>query len=117
MPEEHSGPWGAALDALGSDKAVPFLACLSWELTLAARGEYGPQGNMPPGSEYALRSYNELLHRTSMQMCQAVGMPHGGYPDEAFINMLQAEADRAGRLPNLESAVGRALRTLAKGGS
>jgi hypothetical protein len=92
MPEERNDPWDAALDALGSDEAVRFLACLSWELTLAARAEYGIQGDMPPGSEYLLRSYNELLHRTSMQMCRAVGVPHGGHPDEAFIDMLRAEA-------------------------
>jgi len=117
MPEEHNGPWDAALAALGSDEAIRFLACLSWELTVAARREYGTQGDMPPGSEYPLRSYNELLHRTSMQLCQSVGVPHGGYPDEAFIEMLQAEATRAERLSNVESAVGRTLRTLARDGS
>jgi hypothetical protein len=114
MPEEHNSPWDAALDALGSEEAIRFLACLSLELTLAARGEYGTQGDMAPGSEYPLRSYNELLHRISMQMCQAVGVPHGGYPDEAFLDMLRAEAARADRLPNVENAVSRTLRTLAK---
>jgi len=117
MPEEHNDPWDAALDALSSDEAIRFLACLSWELTLAARGEYGAQGDMPAGSEYPLRAYNELLHRTSMQMCQAVGVPHGGYPDEAFIGTLRAEAASADGLSSVESAVARTLRTLAKKGS
>ena len=76
MPEEHNGPRDAALAALGSHEAIRFLAWLGWELTAAARGEYGTQGDMPPGSEYSLRSYNELLHRTSMQMCESVGVPH-----------------------------------------
>jgi hypothetical protein len=113
MPVEHNSPRDAALDALGSDEAIRFLACLSWELTLAARGEYGTQGDMAPASEYPLRSYNELLHRTSMQLCQAVGVPHGGCPDEAFLDMLRSEAARANRLANVEYAVRRTLRTLA----
>jgi hypothetical protein len=115
MPEEHDSPWDAALDALGSDEAIRFLSCLSWELTIAARAEYGPKGTMPPGSEISLRSYNELLHRTSMQMCQVVGVPHGGYPDEDFIGMLQTEAARGDRVNSLEDAVGNALRTLESG--
>lgn len=57
-----------------------------------------------------------MLHRTSMQMCQVVGVPHGGYPDEAFIEMLQTEATRADRLTNVEDAVCRALRSLATEG-
>jgi hypothetical protein len=116
MAEVRNDPWDAALDALGSDEAIRFLACLTWELTLAARGDYGTQGDMPPGCEIPLRSYNEMLHRTSMKMCQAVGVPHGGYPDEAFIDMLRAEAARADRLTNLEIAVVRTLRTLARDG-
>jgi hypothetical protein len=53
---------------------------------------------MRSGSQYALRCYNELLHRTSMQMCQAVGLPLGGYPDIDFIAMLRNEAARGDRL-------------------
>jgi hypothetical protein len=49
----------AALDALRSEQVIEFLAALTWELTLAARREYGLEGSAP-GSEYPLRSYNEL---------------------------------------------------------
>jgi hypothetical protein len=50
-----------------------------------------------------------------MQMCQVVGVPHGGYPDEDFIGMLQTEAARGDRVNSLEDAVGNALRTLESG--
>jgi hypothetical protein len=115
MHEDQQRLWDAALGTLRSELSLKFLASLSWELTIAARGEYGMAGDMPSGSEYALRCYNELLHRTGMQMCQAVGVPHGGYPDEDFIGMLQAEATRGDRLSSLESAVYRALRTVEAG--
>jgi hypothetical protein len=113
MREDQQRLREAALEALRSEQTIKFLAALTWELTLAARGEYGSEGSMPPGSEYPLRCYNELLHRTSMQMCQAVGVPHGGYPNEDFIDMLLSEAARGDRLNSLESAVARVLRLLS----
>ena len=112
MPEDQARLWDAALDTLGSELAIKFLAALSWELTLAGRGEYGTEGAMPSGSQYALRCFNELLHRTNMQMCQAVGVPHGGYPDPDFLGTLRNEATRGDRLSRLESVIGRALRTV-----
>jgi hypothetical protein len=64
---------------------------------------------MPEGSEYGLRCFNELAHRTAMQMCRAVGMPVIGYPPDAFVETIEAEADRNGLLPNLRAAIERAL--------
>ena len=112
MREAQQDLWVRALDALRSEASLRFLASLGLELTLLGRCEYGPDGTMPPGSEVGLRCVNELLHRSSMQMCLAVGAPHGGYPDEAFLSMLQDEAKRGERLGRLEVAVSRALQSL-----
>jgi hypothetical protein len=48
-----------------------------------------------------------------MQMCQATGVLHGGYPNEDFIDMLFNEAARGDRLNSLESALGRVVRLLS----
>jgi hypothetical protein len=69
LPESQQRLWDGALEALA------LLASLSWELTIAARGEYGTAGSMPSVSEYVFQCYNELLQRTSLQMCQGVGVP------------------------------------------
>jgi hypothetical protein len=100
------------MGALDGNDARLFLACLSWELTLGARSKYGPEGTMTPGSEPELRSFNELLHRTSSQLCHAVGVGHEGYPPDAFLAVLEAEATRSSLLAELEYAITRALGTI-----
>jgi len=97
------------LNALRSDAALSFLAQLMYELTRAARDEYGPEGTMPPGSEFALRCFNEMLHRTSMQMRKVLGTPDAGYPDDVYLNMLDNEANVGERPGVLTSVLTRAV--------
>ena len=64
---------------------------------------------MPPGSEYQLRCFNELTHRTGMQLRRSVGMAGTGYPTFAYLAKLQNEAEGANLLPELAYAMDRAL--------
>ncbi len=116
MSETHLDQplWDRVIQLLQAEAALPFLTCLSFELTLAARSTYGPEERMHAGSEYSLRSFNELLHRTSMQLCQAVGIPERGYPPDAYLAMLQNEAQRSGLFDPLEWAIRRALKSVER---
>ena len=109
MTNESAQLRHAALQALRSDAANHFLAQLVYELTRAVREEYGPDGTMSPGSEFTLRCFNEMVHRTSMQMRQVLGTPSAGYPDDVYLNILENEASDGERLDVLTSAIARAL--------
>jgi hypothetical protein len=89
--------------------ATAFLGCMVFELTLAARSQYGPEGSMPSGSEYSLRCFNELVHRTGMQLRRSVGMADAGYPTDAYLSRLRYDAENGDPLAELEHAMGRAV--------
>jgi hypothetical protein len=107
---ESEGLRREALQALRSDAAIHFLAQFVYEITRVVRTEYGSDGTMPPGSGFALRCFNEMLHRTSMQMRQVLGTPRAGYPDDVYLNILENEATVGERLEVLHSVMVRALR-------
>ncbi len=104
--------WSQAARVLDSETATTFLGCMVLELTLAARTQYGPEGSMPPGSEYSLRCFNELVHRTGMQICRSVGVADAGYPTEAYLSKLRYEAEDGELLAELEYAMGRAVKSV-----
>jgi len=99
----------AVVEVLDRDAARVFIAQLIWELTLGARGQYGPEGTMPAGSEVLLRCFNELIHRSTAQLRQALGSTGSGYPPDAFVDVVEAEASRNGLLEELEADMVRAL--------
>jgi hypothetical protein len=103
--------WSRAARILDSEVATAFLGCRVFELTLAARSQCGPEGSMPSGSEYSLRCFNELVHRTVMQFRRSVGVAEAGYPTEAYLSRLRYEAEDGQLLAELEYAMGRAFTT------
>ena len=109
--QSASDVWSQAAEVLKSERAAALLGCMVYELTLAARSRYGPEGSMPSGSEYPLRCINELLHRTGMQLRQLAGMPDAGYPTDAYLETIRHEAENGGLLAELEDVIRRALTT------
>jgi len=78
--------------ALKSNSRVMFLGALADEITIAGRANYVAAGNSEADAARTLTCLNELLIVVIKQIRQEVVEPGVGYPDAAFLEVLQEKA-------------------------
>jgi hypothetical protein len=89
-----------------NDQNVKFLAYLSHELTVCARGTYevGTRGVLQPA---LLRAYNELQHRVTASVRDHL-LEKAGMPQSAVLEMLNTFAGDHGCKDVIDDAIQRA---------
>jgi hypothetical protein len=98
-----------AVACLGSDRRLAFLAELVYELSLAARGLYPPDGTEARRAVAGFIAHNEMFQVLADPLRADLGGREGGYPDRALIEALVSKARIWGREATLRSALNHAL--------
>ena len=94
---------------LGSDRRLAFLAELVYELSLAARGLYPPDGTDEREAVAGFIAHNEMLQVLSASLRADLGGRGRGYPDRALVEALAGKARTWGREAILKAALKYAL--------
>lgn len=84
-----------AYNALTDPGRISFLAHLSWELTVLARGTYAV-GSEKVNEPVRLRTFNECQHQVTQHLRHLLNDERARYPEDVFVEIVCESATELG---------------------